>query len=154
MQIAQSLEKPLLLGKIEGDRRRGQQRMRWLNGITDLMDMSLCPSGVDEQGSLSCCNLWGGEESDTTERLSLADDPAIPGIYPEETIIEKDTCTPVFIAARFTVGRTWKQPRRPSTDEYIRKLWYTYTIEYCPAINRNAFESVLNRWMNLELIAE
>ena len=58
------------------------------------------------------------------------------------------------IAARFTVGRTWKQPRRPSTDEYIRKLWYIYTIEYYPAINRNAFESVLKRWMNLEFITE
>ena len=56
--------------------------------------------------------------------------PAIPllGIYPEETKIEKDTCIPLFIVALFTIGRTWKQPRCPSTDEWIKKLWYIYTI--------------------------
>ena len=59
-------------------------------------------------------------------------DPAIPllGIYPEETKIEKDTCIPLFIAALFTIARTWKQPRYPSTDEWIKKLWYIYTMEY------------------------
>ena len=77
-------------------------------------------------------------------------DPAIPflGIYPEETKIEKDTCIPLLIAALFTIARMWKQPRRPSTDEWIKKLWYIYTMEYYPAIKRNAFESVLMRWMN------
>ena len=59
-------------------------------------------------------------------------DPAIPllGIYPKETRTEKDTCTAVFIAAWFTVARTWKQPRCPSTDEWIKKLQYIYTMEY------------------------
>ena len=78
--------------------------------------------------------------------------PAIPllGIYPEETKIERDTCIPLFIAALFTVARTWMQPRCPSTDEWIKKLWYMYTVEYYSAIKRNAFESVLMRWMNLE----
>ena len=59
-------------------------------------------------------------------------DPAIPllGIYPEETKFEKDTCIPFFIAALFTVARTWKQPRCPSTDERTEKLWYIYTMEY------------------------
>ena len=59
-------------------------------------------------------------------------DPAIPllGIYPEETKVEKDTCIPLFIAALFTITRTWKQPRCPSTDEWIKKLWYIYTMEY------------------------
>ena len=82
--------------------------------------------------------------------------PAIPllGIYPEETKIEKDTCTPLFIAALFTIARTWKQPNCPSTDEWIKKLWYTYTVEYCSAIKRNAFELVLMRWMNLEPIIQ
>ena len=63
-------------------------------------------------------------------------DPAIPllGIYPEETKIEKDTCTPLFIAALFTIARTWKQPRCPSTDEWIKKLWYIHTMEYYSAI--------------------
>ena len=53
--------------------------------------------------------------------------PAIPllGIYPEETKTEKDTCIPLFIAALFTIARTWKQPRCPLTDEWIKKLWYT-----------------------------
>ena len=77
-------------------------------------------------------------------------DPAIPllGIYPEKTKIEKDTCTPLFIAALFTIARTWKQPRCPSTDEWIKKLWYIYTMEYYSTIKRNTFESVLMRWMN------
>ena len=79
---------------------------------------------------------------------------AIPlmGIYTEETRIERDTCTPVFIAARFTIARTWKQPRCPSADEWIRKLWSIYTMEYYSAIKKNAFESVLMRWMKLEPI--
>ena len=83
-------------------------------------------------------------------------DPAIPllGIYPEETRVEKDTCIPFFIAALFTIARTWKQPRYPSTDEWIKMLWYIYTIEYYSAIKRNTFESVLMRWMNLEPIIQ
>ena len=78
-------------------------------------------------------------------------DPAIPllGIYPEKTKLEKDTCIPLFIAVLFTIARTWKQPRCPSTDERIMKLWYVYTTEYYSAIKRNTFESVLMRWMNL-----
>ena len=63
-------------------------------------------------------------------------DPAIPvlGIYPEETKIEKDTCIPLFSAALFTIARTWKQPRCASTDEWIKKLRYIYTMEYHSAI--------------------
>ena len=81
-------------------------------------------------------------------------DPKIPllGIYPEETKIEKDTCIPLFIAALFTTARTWKQPRCPLTDEGIKKLWYTYTMEYYSAIKRNTFESVLMRYMNLSIL--
>ena len=62
--------------------------------------------------------------------------------------------TPMFIAALFTIARTWKQPRCPSADKWIRKLWYVYTMEYCSAIRKNAFESVLMRWMNLESIIQ
>ena len=74
-------------------------------------------------------------------------DPAIPlpGIYPLEIKTEKDTCTPIFITALFVIARTWKQPRCPGTDEWIKKLWYRYTMEYYSAIKRNAFESVLMR---------
>ena len=68
MQRVDSLEKTLMLGGIGGRRRRGGQRMRWLDGITDLMDMNL---GVgDGQGGLACCDSWGRKESDTTARLS------------------------------------------------------------------------------------
>ena len=76
------------------------------------------------------------------------------GIHMEETRIEKDACTPMFIAVLFTIARTWKQPRFPSADEWIRKLWYIYTMEYYSAIKKNAFESVLMRWMKLEPIIE
>ena len=58
----------------------------------------------------------------------------------------------MFIAALFIIARTWKQPRCPSTDEWIKKLWYISTMEYYSAIKRNTFESVLMRWTNLELI--
>ena len=83
-------------------------------------------------------------------------DPAIPllGIYPKETKIEKDTYIPLFFAALFTIARTRKQPRYPSTDEWIKKLGYIYTMEYYSAIKRNAFESVLMRWMNIESVMQ
>ena len=76
------------------------------------------------------------------------------GIYPEETKIEKDTCIPVFIAALFIIARSWKRPRCPWTDERIKKLWYIYTMKYYSSIKRNAFESVLMRWMNLEPVIQ
>ena len=63
-------------------------------------------------------------------------------MYSEETRIEKDTCIPMFIAALFTITRTWKKPRCPSADEWIRKLWYIYTMEYYSTIKRNTFESI------------
>ena len=79
-------------------------------------------------------------------------DTAIPllGIYSEETEIEKDMCTPLFIATLFIIARMWKQSRCPWTDEWIKKLWYIYTMEYYSAIKRNTFDPVPIRWMNLE----
>ena len=62
----------------------------------------------------------------------------------------KDTYIPLFIAALFTIARTRKQPRCPSTDEWIKMLWYIYPMDYYLAIKRNTFESVLMRWMNLD----
>ena len=86
--------------------------------------------------------------------IELPYDPAIPllGIHTEETRIERDTCTPLFITALFTIARTWKQPRCSSANEWIRKLWYIYTMEDYSVIKKNAFESVLMRWMKLEPI--
>ena len=83
-------------------------------------------------------------------------DPAIPllGIYPEETKIDKDTRTRMFTAAWFTIAKTWGKSRCPSSDEWIKKLWSMYTVEYDSAIKTNTLESVLMRWMNLEPITE
>ena len=80
-------------------------------------------------------------------RLKLPYDPVNPllGIYPKETKIEKGTRIPSFITALLTIARTWKQPRCPSTDEWMKKLWYIYTMEYYSSIKRNMFESVLRR---------
>ena len=88
--------------------------------------------------------------------IELPYDPAIPllGIHTEETRIERDTCTPMFIAALFKIARTWKQPRCPLADKWIRKLWYIYTMEYYSAIKKNTFESVLMRWMKLKPIIQ
>ena len=73
---------------------------------------------------------------------------------PEETKTERDTCIPLFTVALFAIAGTWKQPRCPTTDEWIKKSWYIYTIEYYSAITRNTFESVLMRGMNLEPIIQ
>ena len=68
--------------------------------------------------------------------------------------MKKDTYIPLFIAVLLTIARTWKQPGCPSTDEWIKKLWYIYAMEYYSAIKRNVFESVLMRWMNLEPVIQ
>ena len=75
-------------------------------------------------------------------------------MYPQETITEKGICTPVFITELFAITRTWKQPQCPSTDEWIKKMWYICAMEYNSAIKRNTFESFLMRWMNLEPIIQ
>ena len=79
-------------------------------------------------------------------------DPAISllGRHPEETRIERDTYTPMFVSELFTIARTWKLPRCPLADEWIMKLWHIYITEYYSAIKVNTFESVLMRWMNPE----
>ena len=75
-------------------------------------------------------------------KIELLYGPAIPllGIYPEKTIIQKESCTTKFIAALFTIARTWKQPTCPSTDEWTKKMWHIYTMEYYSAIKRNETE--------------
>ena len=88
--------------------------------------------------------------------IELPQDPAIPllGTHTEETRIERGMCTPMFTTALFTIGRTWKQPRCSSADEWLRKLWYRYTMECYSAIKKNTFEPVLMRWMKLEPIIQ
>ena len=106
-----------------------------------------CWRGCGEKGTLLLC-WWECELVQPLWRtvwmflkklnLELPYDPAILllGIYLEKTIIRKDTCNPMFIAALFTIARTWKQPKCPSTEEWIKKMWYIYTMEYYLAIKR------------------
>ena len=85
-------------------------------------------------------------------RISLLQDPAIPilGIYPKDTSsYHKDTCSAMFIAALFTIARTWKQPRCPSTAEWIKRMWYLYTMEYCSAVKNNDIRTFAGKWMEL-----
>ena len=85
-------------------------------------------------------------------KIELPFDPAIPllSIYPEKTMTEKDTRTPMFIAALFAIAKTWEQPNCPSTEEWIKK-WYIYTVEYYSAIKRNEIPAFLATWMDLEI---
>ena len=89
-------------------------------------------------------------------KIQLPHDPAIPllGTYLEKTIIQKDTYTPMFIAALFTIAKTWKQPKCLSTGEWIKTMSYIYVMEHYSAIKRNTFESILMRWKNIELIIQ
>ena len=89
-------------------------------------------------------------------KIELPYDPAIPllGIHPEKTIIKKCTCTTMFTAALFTITRTWKLPKCPLTDEWIKKMRHIYTIEYYSAIKRNKIELFVMRWMDLESVLQ
>ena len=80
-------------------------------------------------------------------------DSAIPllGIYPGITFIEKDACTSMFISALFTIAKTWKQPKCPWTDEWIKKMWYIYTMEYYSAMKKNKIMPFAATWMELEI---
>ena len=88
--------------------------------------------------------------------IELPYDPAIPllGLYPEKTVTQKESCTTMFIAALNTIARTWKQPTCPSTDEWIKKMWHIYTMEYYSAIKRNETELFVVRWMDLESVLQ
>ena len=87
-------------------------------------------------------------------KIELPFDPAIPllGIDPEKTMTWKDTCTPVFTAARDTIAKTWNQPKCLSTEEWIKKMWYIYTMEYYSAVRGNEIMAFAATWMDLEII--
>ena len=92
-------------------------------------------------------------------KVELPYDPAIPvlDIYIDKTLvqkIQKKSHTTMFIAALFTIARTWKHLKGPSTDEWIKKMWHIYAIEYDSAIKRNEIELFVVRWMDLESVIQ
>ena len=86
-------------------------------------------------------------------KIELPYDPEISllDIYSEKTIIQNDTCTSMFIAALFTIARSWKQPKCPSTDEWLKK-WYIYTMEYYSTLKRKEIGLFVDTWMDLETV--
>ena len=88
--------------------------------------------------------------------IELPYNPAILllGTYPEKTIIQKETCTTMFIATLLTIARTWKQPKCPSTDEWIKKMWHIHAMKYYSAIKRNEIELFVMRRMDLESVIQ
>ena len=124
-----------------------------------------CWQGCGENGTLVHCwwecrlvqplwkTVWNFLRK---EKMELPFDPAIPllGLYPKnpETLIQKNLCTPMFIAAQFTIAKCWKQPKCPPVDEWIKKLWYIYTMEHYAAERQKEVLPFMTAWMEMETI--
>ena len=134
-------------------------------GIIRKSTNNKCWRGCGEKGILLHC-WWEGKLIQPLwkivwmflkkVKIELPYDPAIPllGIYPEKTVIQRDTCTPMFTAALFTIARSWKQPKCPSSDKWVKKMWYIYTMEYYSARKKNEIGSFVETWMDLESVIQ
>ena len=100
----------------------------------------------------NCGKQYG--DSPKKLKIELPFDPAVPllGIYPDKAMTQKDTCTPMFITALYTIAKTWKPPICPLTEEWIKKMWYLYTVGYYLAIKRNEVMAFVATWMDLETL--
>ena len=133
-------------------------------GIIRKSSNNKCWRGCGERGTLLHCwwecqviqPLWRTVWRFLKLKIELPYDTAIPVlvIYPEKTIIEKDLCTPMFISAVFTIARSWKQPKCPLRDIWIKKMWYIYTMEYYSAIKRNRTGSLVETWIDLGTVIQ
>ena len=134
-------------------------------GIIRKSTNNKCWKGCGEKGTRLHCwweckliqPLWRTVQTFLKKlKIELPYDPTIPllGIYPEKTVIQKDAYTPIFTAALFTIARSWNQPKCLPTDEWMKKMWYIYTMEYYSAIKRNEFRSFVETWTDLETVIQ